>query len=106
MKDAAAAVTRAEEWLTSSERPRADADGTGTLRALELLALHRRAFVQIARDYNRRIARYVELATPGEIGSERLIGMLIMRAGASTATRPSAACAFESAVEKCDHGAA
>ena len=40
-------------------------DGTGTLRALELLALRRRAFVQIARDYNRRIARYTELASPG-----------------------------------------
>ena len=65
-----------------------DSDGTDTLRALELLALRRRAFVQIARDYNRRIARYAELATPGEIGAERLVGMLIKRAGASTATRP------------------
>jgi hypothetical protein len=85
LKTAAAAVTRAEEWLANVRR--ADSDGTGSLRALELLALHRRAFVQIARDYNRRIARYVELATPGEIGSERLIGRLIMRTGASTATR-------------------
>ena len=90
LKDAAAAVTRAEDWLTSVENVRrADSDGTGSIRALELLALHRRAFVQIARDYNRRIARYVELATPGEIDSERLIGRLITRAGASTATRPS-----------------
>jgi hypothetical protein len=87
LKSAAAAVIRAEDWLTNVRR--ADADGTGSLRALELLALHRRAFVQIARDYNRRIARYVELATPGEIGSERLVARLIMRAGASTATRPS-----------------
>ena len=90
LKDAAAAVTRAEDWLTSVENVRrADSDGTGSIRALELLALRRRAFVQIARDYNRRIARYVELATPGEIGPDRLIGMLIKRAGASTATRPS-----------------
>ena len=92
LKSAAAAVTRAEDWLTSVDNVRsADSDGTGSIRALELLALHRRAFVQIARDYNRRIARYVELATPGEIGSDRLIGRLIMRGGASTATRPSGA---------------
>jgi hypothetical protein len=90
LKSAAAAVARAQDWLTSVENVRgADSDGTGSIRALELLALHRRAFVQIARDYNRRIARYVELATPGEIGSERLIGRLILRSGASTATRPS-----------------
>ena len=91
LRDAAAAVTRAEEWLSSSASPQAgNADGTGILRALELLALRRRAFVQIVRDYNRRIARYTELASPGEIGSDRLIGMLIKRDGApSTATRPT-----------------
>ena len=88
LKSAAAAVTAPKTGWLRSKRPPCDSDGTGSLRALELLALHRRAFVQIARDYNRRIARYVELATPGEIGSERLIGRLIMRAGASTATRP------------------
>jgi hypothetical protein len=92
LKSAAAAVARSEEWLASVENVRrADSDGTGSIRALELLALHRRAFVQIARDYNRRIARYVELATPGEIGSERLIGRLILRSDAATATRPGTA---------------
>ena len=35
--------------------------------------------MQIARDYNRRIARYSELATPGQVGAERLTGMLIKR---------------------------
>jgi hypothetical protein len=60
------------------------------LRALELLALRRRAFVQIGRDYNQRIVRYTELATPGDIGADRLIGMLIKRDGAAnTATRPA-----------------
>ena len=59
------------------------------LRALELLALRRRAFVQIARDYNRRIARYSELASPGQINAERLIGMLIKRAGSTTAATTS-----------------
>jgi hypothetical protein len=86
--DAALGVTRAEEFLSAVASQRGG-DGTGTLRALELLALRRRAFVQIARDYNRRIERYTELASPGQIDSERLIGMLIMRSGATnTATRP------------------
>jgi hypothetical protein len=94
LKDAAAAVTRAEEWLNTVARE--SADGTGTLRALEFLALRRRAFVQIARDYNRRIARYTELASPGEIGAERLIGMLIKTENASTATRPGTATSRQS----------
>ncbi len=89
LKDAATAVTRAEEWLNLVAAARSDAsDATGTLRALELLALRRRAFVQIARDYNRRIARYLELAKPGQIDADRLIGMLIKRDATSTATRP------------------
>jgi hypothetical protein len=89
LQDAATAVTRAEEWLNMVAAARSDnSDATGTLRALELLALRRRAFVQIARDYNRRIARYSELATPGQIDADRLIGMLIKRDAPSTATRP------------------
>jgi hypothetical protein len=89
LKDASTSVVRAQEWLDSIASQRNDAsDGTGTLRALELLALRRRAFIQIARDYNRRIARYTELASPGEIGPDRLISMLIKpEAADSTATR-------------------
>ncbi|MEX2091786.1 MAG: hypothetical protein WD971_03865 [Pirellulales bacterium] len=91
LSDAALAVTRAEEFLGAIAAQRGGGDGTGTLKALELLALRRRAFVQIARDYNRRIARYTELASPGQIDAGRLIGMLIMREGAAnTATRPAA----------------
>jgi hypothetical protein len=90
LTDASSAVTRAEEFLAAIAAQRSGGgDGTGTLRALELLALRRRAFVQIARDYNQRIARYTELASPGQIDSDRLIGMLIRRDDASnTATRP------------------
>lgn len=47
------------------------------IRALELLALNRRAFVQIAKDYNRRIARYAELATPGRVNNDLLVSMLV-----------------------------
>jgi len=88
LKDAAAAVTRAEEWLDNVASARSEnSDGTGSVKASELLALCRRAFVQIARDYNRRIARYAELAMPGQISAERLAGMLIKRPASSTATR-------------------
>jgi hypothetical protein len=59
------------------------------LHAMELLALKRRAFVQIARDYNRRIARYSELATPEQVSAQRLTAMLI-HSNVSTATKTSA----------------
>jgi hypothetical protein len=87
LKDTAAAVTRAQEWLNATARN--DSDGTNTLRGLEFLALRRRAFVQIVRDYNRRIARYTELSTPGAVGADRLVTMLIKRDDVPTATRPS-----------------
>jgi hypothetical protein len=86
LRDAGTAVTRAEQF---SEQVARNGDATGTLRALEFLALRRRAFVQIARDYNRRIARYSELASPGPVSPERLTGMLIL-SPASTATKAGA----------------
>jgi septal ring-binding cell division protein DamX len=57
------------------------------MNALRLLALQRRAFVQIARDYNERIARYLDLASPGQLSASRLTGMLINTGVSSTATR-------------------
>jgi hypothetical protein len=77
-------VTQAEQF---SEQVARGGDAVGTLRALEFLALRRRAFVQIARDYNRRIARYSELATPGQVSPDRLTSMLILTP-ASTANKP------------------
>ena len=88
LSDAGNAVTQAEQWTESVAHN--DSGGTGTLQALKLLALQRRAFVQIARDYNRRIARYAELATPGQVSTERLTNMLINSNGSSTARRPTA----------------
>jgi hypothetical protein len=87
LKDYAAAVVQTRAALDAVAAR--DSDGAATIRALELLALQRRAFVQLARDYNRRIARYAELSTPGEIGADRLIGLLIRRDNTPTATRPS-----------------
>jgi hypothetical protein len=90
LDDAAVGVSSAEDWLKGVISRNENSDSVGNLRALELLALERRAFVQIARDYNRRIARYSELATPGQISPDRLTGMLIKRPASSTATRSAA----------------
>ena len=82
LKEATAAVKRAEDFLNvQAGNPEA------TFRALELLALRRRAFVQIARDYNRRIARYSELSTPGQLSAVRLTSMLIYTGVPNTATK-------------------
>lgn len=73
---AAEAVVRSEQFVTSVAS-RSTQSSDGILRALELLALNRRAFVQIARDYNRRITRYTELSRPGRLDNGRLVAMLI-----------------------------
>lgn len=87
--NAAVLVGEAEDWFEEVAR-RADRDqGAGVVKALELLALNRRAFVQIARDYNKRITRYTELARPGELRTERLVAMLIKtNAVASRTSQP------------------
>ena len=59
--------------------------------ALELLALNRRAFVQIAKDYNLQISRYTRLATPGDIDTGRLVAMLIRTSSPTLADRSSIA---------------
>ena len=87
LQSAAADVKNSEKYLDSFASGRGNP--TDGLNALELLALHRRAFVQIARDYNRRISRYSELASPGEVGAERLTSMLIKTDAAATATKSS-----------------
>lgn len=89
LKDAAAGVTQDEDWFKGMAA-RNDT-GDGIIRQHKLLALSRRAFVQIVRDYNRRIARYSELAMPNAISADRLAGMLIKRPASNTATRPGSA---------------
>jgi len=88
LQNAAENVQRSEQLVDQFANGRGDV--ASGLNALELLALNRRAFVQIARDYNRRIARYSELASPGEIGAVRLTSMLIKVDAPATATRPAA----------------
>ncbi|MCO6046353.1 hypothetical protein NG895_20835 [Aeoliella sp. ICT_H6.2] len=92
--ESAAAVSQAEKYFNSiADRPMND-QGVELLMQLEGLALKRRAFVQIARDYNKRVARYTELARPGDVGANRLVSMLIKTNGSvasrtSSPTRPS-----------------
>ena len=74
---AAASVERSESFVQQVANHSRNSDGTAMLRALELLALNRRAFVQIAKDYNRRITRYTELFAPDRVDSDLLVGMLI-----------------------------
>ena len=74
---AAQAVERNEAFVQQVADRSRGSDGTAMVRALELLALNRRAFVQIAKDYNRRIARYAELATPGRVDTNLLVAMLV-----------------------------
>lgn len=89
LRAATASVFKRKEYLdTVARQVRADSNGREVVEALGLLALQRRAFVQIAKDYNRWIARYAELAMPGEVEVPRLVAMLIRRPGVSTATRP------------------
>ncbi len=80
LRGAAQSVARAESWVQSVAKQPSQT-GAGMIRALELLALNRRAYVQIAKDYNRRITRYTELSRPGRIDSGRLVAMLIGRSG-------------------------
>jgi hypothetical protein len=83
LENAATDVKNAEDHYDAIST-RGDPD---SLNALKLLALERRAFVQIARDYNERIARYLELASPGQLSASRLTGMLINSGVSATATK-------------------
>ncbi|MEM6798628.1 MAG: hypothetical protein AAF589_03860 [Planctomycetota bacterium] len=78
---ASEAVDRSQAWIESVAKQPSQT-GAGMIRALELLALNRRAFVQIAKDYNRRITRYTELSRPGRLENGRLVAMLIGRSDA------------------------
>lgn len=91
LQDAAESVLRAEAWVDQVAADQtAQSNGTGVLRALQLLALNRRAFVLIARDYNLQINRYSQLATPDRIDTGRLVAMLIRTAPTSAVSADDA----------------
>lgn len=87
LHDAADGITRSEQWLKRVAADRGSgSSAAGMIRSLELLALNRRAFVQIARDYNQQINRYAMLASPRVVDSGRLVAMLIRTPGGSLAS--------------------
>jgi hypothetical protein len=88
LKDAAAGVISDEEWFKGLPSRGDSVDVSGIVRQHKLLALSRRAFVQIVRDYNRRIARYSELAMPNPISADTLSSKLIKRSVSSSPARP------------------
>jgi hypothetical protein len=78
LQSAAADLARSEDWVYKvRDDQQAGSDGQGLVQALKLNALSRRAFVQIARDYNLQINRFSQLATPDRIDTGRLVAMLI-----------------------------
>lgn len=78
LEDAAEAVARSEKWLPEVAKDQGrGSDGKGVIMAMELLALNRRAFVQLARDYNLQINRYTQLTAPERVDTGRLVAMLI-----------------------------
>ncbi|HMP07705.1 MAG TPA: hypothetical protein PJ982_15245, partial [Lacipirellulaceae bacterium] len=81
-------VAQAHDWLTFVAEHRDPAnDGTGLLRAYELMTVRRRAFIDSVRQYNDQIAVYSHLAAPDDLGSDRLVAMLIR----TSLTDPAAA---------------
>ncbi|WP_146591601.1 hypothetical protein [Posidoniimonas polymericola] len=89
LASAAAEVSRLQDFLQDVNQQ--SVGGEGVLKAFQLLALQRRAFVQIAKDYNRQITRYTELSTPGNIATGRLVAMLVERTRTASAPQTSSA---------------
>ncbi len=102
----AAAITADQQWLQTVDRQRdPQSDGTVLLKTYELIDLRRQEFIDSVSQYNTTIARYSELASPGEVSAGRLVAMLIGARGVKTrvdseVTRTSA----EEPVETQDDG--
>lgn len=78
LRQLAAEVEAAGQWLSLvSQQRSAASSGLNLLKAYEQLALQREAFVTAAYRYNDEIVRYTELAVPQQIGTVRLVSMLI-----------------------------
>jgi hypothetical protein len=95
LRHQAGLVAEAYNWLEQVSKSRdPKSDGVGLLRAHELVSLRRRALVEAVRDYNLDIAAYTELAAPSDVGTERLVAMLIR------VSNPDAGAAEPSGVEQ------
>jgi hypothetical protein len=74
LRQDAAGVDEAYRWLSQVRSGSSEGE---LLRAHELLSSRRREFVETARNYNREIAAYAQLAAPGPVPPQRLVAMLI-----------------------------
>lgn len=78
LRSEATAIAADSQVLQSVSQQRdPQSDGIALLRTYDLLSLRRREFIRAVIDYNIQIARYSELATPGQVGTNRLVAMLI-----------------------------
>ncbi len=75
-------IADARKWMFKVSDTRGpQTDGNELLKAYELFAARRRMFVEAIKQYNLGIVRYTEIATPGTLDTERLVGMLIRTGG-------------------------
>ena len=71
-------VASSRQWLdTVSAQRSSQSDGSELLSAYESFARSRRIFLQSVKDYNNHISRYTELVAPVQVGTNRLVAMLI-----------------------------
>lgn len=93
-------VAEAHDFVTLVAEHRDPAnDGTGLLRAYELMSVRRRAFIDLARQYNDQIAEYAGLAAPPQVEADRLVAMLIRVSNPGAAAAPAAGVQQASAAE-------
>ncbi|MDZ4657920.1 MAG: hypothetical protein SH868_10125 [Bythopirellula sp.] len=80
-------IADARKWMFKVSDTRApQTDGNELLKAYELFAARRRMYVEAVKQYNLGIVRYTEIATPGTLETERLVGMLIRTGGSQGKT--------------------
>lgn len=78
LRSIAGSVVAARKWLDMVSAQRStQSDGTELLQSYLSFANSRRLFLQAVHDYNDHIVRYTELAAPGNVGTQRLVAMLI-----------------------------
>ena len=81
-----AEIADARKWIfAASDRRTPQNDGNELLKAYELFSARRRQFLAAVHEYNLGIVHYTEIATPGNVDTERLVAMLI-RTGSSPNT--------------------
>lgn len=101
--DKTAAMVSDQQWLQAVDQQRnPESDGTLLLKTYQLVSLRRRAFINAINLYNKTIARYSELASPGEVGADRLVAMLIGKRPSDNDPRQDSAFTRTSAEEPLD----